>query len=749
MLDQDRSIVHCLSRDVLVSDVASNHSQWLVSPLQVRQCFEAMAIHHEQLKAFYGIIHLASKVIDLTDVSQTLFVDVIGENSRPDLEPSQWRKAVKVEPLFGRMFGFHYKADMRNFLRMVCIARGSIATAATTAPRVSSPLVRNLTALGWGWIYSNMVLLNNMGLPVDGAAHIAADLDKNSTGLEQVRTYMNLAEDPIFASMTSLGSADVEVDFVFQIVTNDDDQNAVHFAPLSRTSQSSLEIPMRAIPVRLVSHTARPIDDKLRRNIRLRNVQSKAPSKSPAGASVRGNEQDAPEFSPLPVTHDLVEENTVTELNAKHLPDSDSCGSARLLGVPRLTMDEIQRGEPYSTGGPSATPSAELAEVACPNGDDFMTSTDRDCIGQHGLESKSRNSAFSPATNEENAPVTTAMLRDSDRATTTGIHSVSSSPLERCERRRSIPEALLQAAEGSMLANAIKTEFVKFQSNMVQLLSRKPNEPASGLIIHFHGGGFISQSSSGHLVYLKEWAADMPDAVILSVDYRLAPEFPYPCALLDCLFAYQWAVCNANKIGSSADRVVLCGDSAGGNLAVAVALKAIELGLRRPDGVFLAYPALYLNVAWSPSRVLSFFDPLLPCSVLDLCLRSYVPANEKPYEDPFISPLVAGPEALRELPPVTLLTGSLDPLLDDSVQFVHKLRACGRGCDTLEILQNMPHGFLSMIQVSKEARDALRFLSNAMSQCLEVALQKSVVTVEEEQTGETHVAATSTAIFDT
>jgi hypothetical protein len=101
-----------------VSDVAANQAQWMVSPLQAKQCFEAMSTHHGQLKAMYGILHLAAKIIDMVDVKETLFVDVVGHTVRSELEPIKWRAAVRMEPFFDtRHFGFHYKVNLASCLR--------------------------------------------------------------------------------------------------------------------------------------------------------------------------------------------------------------------------------------------------------------------------------------------------------------------------------------------------------------------------------------------------------------------------------------------------------------------------------------------------------------------------------------------------------------------------------------------------------------------------------------------------------
>ncbi|XP_067874541.1 hormone-sensitive lipase isoform X2 [Heterodontus francisci] len=142
------------------------------------------------------------------------------------------------------------------------------------------------------------------------------------------------------------------------------------------------------------------------------------------------------------------------------------------------------------------------------------------------------------------------------------------------------------------------------------------------LIVHFHGGGFVAQTSKSHEPYLKNWAHEL-DSPILSIDYSLAPEAPFPRALEECFFAYCWAVKNCHLLGSTGERICLAGDSAGGNLCITVSMRAASYGVRLPDGIMAAYPATLLQASASPSRLLTFIDPLLPLSVLSKCLSAY------------------------------------------------------------------------------------------------------------------------------
>ncbi|XP_063230131.1 hormone-sensitive lipase isoform X2 [Bacillus rossius redtenbacheri] len=146
--------------------------------------------------------------------------------------------------------------------------------------------------------------------------------------------------------------------------------------------------------------------------------------------------------------------------------------------------------------------------------------------------------------------------------------------------------------------------------------------PSSALVIHCHGGGFVSQSSHSHEMYLREWACQL-GVPVLSVDYSLAPRAPFPRALQEVLYAYCWALHNAHLLGSTAEKVVLVGDSAGANLNLGVAMKCVELGLRRPDGLFLAYVPVLVSFLPSPSRLLCIMDPLLPFGFMMRCLKAY------------------------------------------------------------------------------------------------------------------------------
>lgn len=190
--------------------------------------------------------------------------------------------------------------------------------------------------------------------------------------------------------------------------------------------------------------------------------------------------------------------------------------------------------------------------------------------------------------------------------------------------------------DGSVIQIPIPTVHIGPQPLLVRLMSAVWREgmvgeaagktdtrpPSPALIFHCHGGGFVAQSSSSHEPYLRDWARRL-GVPIFSIDYSLAPEAPFPRALDELVYAYCWALKNCHLLGSTAQRVVLVGDSAGANLNMALALKCIELGLQPPAGLFMAYAPVLVSFVPSPSRLLCLMDPLLPFGFMMRCLKAY------------------------------------------------------------------------------------------------------------------------------
>ncbi|KMQ94919.1 hormone-sensitive lipase [Lasius niger] len=199
----------------------------------------------------------------------------------------------------------------------------------------------------------------------------------------------------------------------------------------------------------------------------------------------------------------------------------------------------------------------------------------------------------------------------------------------------SIPpeELILPTLDGGTVSVPIPNSHIGKKPIHVRLLSSKRrlgmvgsggvggelHGPCDKLIIHTHGGGFVAQTSRSHEMYLHNWATTL-GVPILSIDYSLAPEAPYPRALEEVLYAYAWALKHAS-------------DSAGGNLNLGATLKCLQLNIKRPDGIFMAYAPILIDFIPSPSRMLCLTDTLLPYGFMVRCLKAYVGSDKKPTKE--------------------------------------------------------------------------------------------------------------------
>jgi len=272
------------------------------------------------------------------------------------------------------------------------------------------------------------------------------------------------------------------------------------------------------------------------------------------------------------------------------------------------------------------------------------------------------------------------------------LESIFTEQADAVKMRIISPKPLVLKGESSEKARMMAYQFMNSKK-------AKSQKDAQDIIIHIHGGGFVSGSSGSHRPYLYKWAKSL-NRIIFSIDYRLAPDHPYPAGLDDVWQAYNWIMNYAEPVlGIKIGKVILAGDSAGGNLVMALTLRAIKSGVKLPDGCLLAYPALNLfPKKFVPSYLLALEDKVLPSTMLKLCLKAYVPEQFNPLEDPFLSPLMASDELLNKLPPIKIVTGSGDPLNGDSWKFLHRMQNLNKDVKMV-IYENMPHGFLNFDQV--------------------------------------------------
>ena len=221
------------------------------------------------------------------------------------------------------------------------------------------------------------------------------------------------------------------------------------------------------------------------------------------------------------------------------------------------------------------------------------------------------------------------------------------------------------------------------------------------VLLFMHGGGFVVWSPETHAKLTKR-LANGGGAIVVSLDYRRAPEHEYPAALDDTIAAVRWLRANAASLGGDASRVGVAGDSAGGNLAAAVTLRLIAEGEAPPTATVLICG--WTDMANSTPSFDAFGpdDPVIDHLVMDFFRRAYAPALE-PWDDPFVSPLRGD---LGAFPPTCLVIGGIDPLRDDGVRFAEKLRAAGRDVEQ-HLYDGMPHEFVLWVPPLDDAQPAI------------------------------------------
>ncbi|XP_075392558.1 hormone-sensitive lipase isoform X3 [Tenrec ecaudatus] len=350
----------------------------------------------------------------------------------------------------------------------------------------------------------------------------------------------------------------------------------------------------------------------------------------------------------------------------------------------------------------------------------------------------------------------------------------------------------------------------------LELRPRPPQAPRSrSLVIHIHGGGFVAQTSKSHEPYLKSWAQDL-GTPILSIDYSLAPEAPFPRALEECFYAYCWAVTNCALLGIETEEHSDSDQKALGVMGLvrrdtALLLRDLRIGASSWLNSFLEFSGRKSHKTSAPTaepmpmrRSVSEAalaqpevplgpDPIKSLTVQDLSLkgssevsntcntslsaetlgpskpsdvnfllgpeemseeadtinklcspdrsrssgtcasaafpegfhprRSSQAATQMPLyfspmaKNPFMSPLLAPDCMLESLPPVHLVACALDPMLDDSVMFARRLRSLGQPV-TLRVVEDLPHGFLSLAALCRETREAAALCVERIRQVL-------------------------------
>ncbi|HEX5528509.1 MAG TPA: alpha/beta hydrolase [Methylomirabilota bacterium] len=228
---------------------------------------------------------------------------------------------------------------------------------------------------------------------------------------------------------------------------------------------------------------------------------------------------------------------------------------------------------------------------------------------------------------------------------------------------------------------------------------RPPGAVAGRVVLYLHGGGYVIGSPRSHR-HLAAAIAAAAQASGLLLDYRLAPEHPFPGAVDDATAAYRWLL----EQGVAPAHIVIGGDSAGGGLTVATLLALRDAGLPMPAGGVCISPWVDLTFSGASYRTRAAVDPIVTRPGIDEMARAYLGAT--PARTPLASPLFAD---LRGLPPLLIHVGSDEVLLDDAVQLADRAKAAGVDA-TLEVWDRMIHvwhWFLPMLDEAQSAVDGI------------------------------------------
>ncbi|MDX1497283.1 MAG: alpha/beta hydrolase [Salinisphaeraceae bacterium] len=215
-------------------------------------------------------------------------------------------------------------------------------------------------------------------------------------------------------------------------------------------------------------------------------------------------------------------------------------------------------------------------------------------------------------------------------------------------------------------------------------------------VLFLHGGAYVIGNAASHRGLMSH-IAKAAEVTVFAPEYRMAPEHPHPAALDDSLAAYQWLLDN----GFSANDIFIAGDSAGGGLALLMALALRERNMPQPAGLILLSPWVDLSQSCDSIQRNASIDPMINPAWGAWAARLYAPGYD--LKDPAVSPLFA---ELKELPNMLIQVGTDEVMLDEAIAFADKAKAAGVNVD-IQIEEGMWHDFQLHTTLLKESMDAI------------------------------------------
>ena len=276
-----------------------------------------------------------------------------------------------------------------------------------------------------------------------------------------------------------------------------------------------------------------------------------------------------------------------------------------------------------------------------------------------------------------------------------------------------LPESTLAS---KLKLGSVKDLSISLDQRDVAIRVYRPDNAASPLplLVYFHGGGWVLGSLDSHDAVCRI-LCDSTNAVVVSVDYRLAPEHPFPAAVHDGFDVLAWCQQNAQQIGVDPNKIAVIGDSAGGNLAAVMALKARDETGPSLCAQVLIYPVTDTDFT-RPSYVDNAEGYFLTTAAMQWFWDKYT-GDGSDRNHPYAAPIKA---SLDNLPPAMVITAGYDPLRDEGIAYAEKLKAAGVEVSERAV-DDAIHGFIGFSDFYPAAREVLAEISNWLNQCFNKA----------------------------
>jgi acetyl esterase len=284
-------------------------------------------------------------------------------------------------------------------------------------------------------------------------------------------------------------------------------------------------------------------------------------------------------------------------------------------------------------------------------------------------------------------------------------------PIERCtpaEFRQMMVDGLVAAGESERVA-VIENRIADGPNGPIPIrIYRQAPTGRSPALVYFHGGGWVGGNLETHDGLCRA-IVNAANCSVIAVDYRLAPEHKYPAATEDAFAAAGWVQRHAAALGIDGQRIAVGGDSAGGNLAAAVALMARDRDQPPPCLQVLLYPIIDYDLATASYR--QYADGYLLTRAAMQWFWTHYQSSENDAKQPYAAPMQA--KDLTGLAPALVLTAEFDVLRDEGEAYAERLTAAGVSTERTRY-NGMIHGFVPRLNLFDSARTALAQIVGAL-----------------------------------